>query len=535
MISFGAWAGGLRSRGLLLVAAPYMSRSFRDSALSEDLLRAIEHKGFESLTAIQDAVLQADTQNADLRITSVTGSGKTLAIGFALRDICKLDGAAASNCRGPRAIVIVPTRELAKQVQTELSWLFRERNWRIVSATGGTSIRDERRAFSQNPVIIVATPGRLHDHLRNDAFATSTVRAVVLDEADRMLDMGFQEDLHAILDAMPESRQTHMASATFCDAVGRLADEYQPNPVLLRGAAKGEVNADIEHIVHLVNPRQQLDAAINLLLAHPDEQAIMFARTRADVAAIVRELENEGFRVACLSGEMNQPARDRALATFRRGDTRVLVATDVAARGLDIQGVTQIIHIEPPTDPESYVHRSGRTGRAGKQGTSHVLVVPAGLSYVKQLMRRAGTKFQVLPIPTAESLLEARDARTIDDLVHCSEAPADARHRALAERLCEEHDVVGIVAHLLSRVETKEIAPRPVRSPRVEEPRPAPSHMNQRQFGKKLKGALPQRPPLPARKKQTGGFSPAQSHNQPLPGSRPPRKARKHAERHANA
>lgn len=448
-----------------------MSQSLSDSNLSEDLLRAIEQKGYETLTSIQQAVLEADC-NADLRLTSVTGSGKTLAIGFALRhiEVNPTDRRAAPT--GPRAIIIVPTRELARQVQGELGWLFRERRWRIESLTGGTSIRDERRALAASPALLVATPGRLLDHLRHGAIETSHVAAVVLDEADRMLDMGFQEDLQAILDTLPSSRQTHMASATFCDEVGRLANRYQRNAIMVRGTAQGQVNEDIDHVVHLVPPGQKLDAIVNLLLASSREQAIVFARTRADVSGIARELYLAGFDVVSLSGEMSQPARDRALATFRHGESQVLVATDVAARGLDIQGVTQIIHVEPPMDPDSYVHRSGRTGRAGNKGTSHVLVAPAGLGYVKQLMRRAGTKFQVLPIPTAETILASRDSDLFLELAQPEQggdqsAPS-ARYRALAERLCQETNVADVLARMLMRLERKEIAPRNVRSPRLE-------------------------------------------------------------------
>ena len=453
-----------------------MNCSLSDSNLSEDLVRAIERKGYETLTPIQQAVLEVDSATADLRITSMTGSGKTLAIGFALRNITAPPSDAPTRRNGPLAVIIVPTRELAKQVQGELTWLFQERRWRVECLTGGTSVRDERRALSAFPAIIVATPGRLLDHLNHGVIKTEHVAAVVLDEADRMLDMGFSEDLKAILDTIPSTRQTHMASATFCDEVGRLANRYQRNAILLQGAANGNnVNEDIEHVVHLVYPGQKLDAIVNLLLSCPTEQFIIFTRTRADVNDMGRELSHAGFDVVALSGEMSQPERDRALAVFRRGSARILVATDVAARGLDIQGVTQIIHLEPPTDPDSYVHRSGRTGRAGHKGTSRTLVVPAGLSFVKQLMRRAGTKFRMLPIPTAESLLAAREQSMFLELAtqpaaqpDVVAAPSDARTRALAERLCGEANIVDVVARLLMRIEKREIEPRSVRSPQIE-------------------------------------------------------------------
>ena len=201
-----------------------MDSSLYDSALSADLRAAIERKGYDILTPIQLAVLDPKLTDRDLRITSVTGSGKTLAIGFVLQATLEPSRNSSVECSGPRVLIIVPTRELAQQVKTELSWLFEKRALRIEAVTGGTSVRDERRALARGPTIVVGTPGRLLDHLRRGAIVTDQVATVVLDEADRMLDMGFQEDLGAILESLPKDRHTHMASATFCNEVGRLAD-----------------------------------------------------------------------------------------------------------------------------------------------------------------------------------------------------------------------------------------------------------------------------------------------------------------------
>ncbi len=449
-----------------------MDSSLYDSALSADLLTAIERKGYETLTPIQIAVLDPKLANRDLRITSVTGSGKTIAIGFVLQAPLDVPINSSKEFSGPRALIIVPTRELAQQVKSELSWLFAERKLRIEAVTGGTSTRDERRALARAPTIVVGTPGRLLDHLRRGAIVTDQVAAVVLDEADRMLDMGFQEDLGAILESLPKARQTHMASATFCNEVGRLADRHQRNAVHVQGTPLGEVNSDIEHIAHVVNSGDKIDAIVNLLLVNPDEQSIVFARTRADVTMMTRELAKAGFPVISLSGEMAQPERDRALANFRRGSFKVLVATDVAARGLDIQGVKQIIHLEPPNDPDSYVHRSGRTGRAGLKGTSRLLVTPAGVGRVKLLMRRAGISYRVMPIPTAESLLAAQDDRLFSELsnpVNADPLPTGpGHHSALAKRLCAECDGVELVTRLLARINRVEIEPRHVVAPRFE-------------------------------------------------------------------
>jgi ATP-dependent RNA helicase DeaD len=228
----------------------------------------------------------------------------------------------------------------------------------------------------------------------------------------------------------------------------------------------------------------------------------LFARTRADVTAMTRELAKAGFAVISLSGEMEQPARDRALATFRRGTFKVLVATDVAARGLDIQGVKQIIHLEPPNDADSYVHRSGRTGRAGLKGTSRVLVIPAGIGYIKMLMRRARVNFRVMPIPTAESLLAAQNDRLFSELANPVNADSLSmdHHSALALRLCAECDSVELVTRLLSRINRVEIAPRHVTSPRVEVANSGPGRKFAESNKRKQKGA-------PFREGPRGGFS----------------------------
>lgn len=465
-----------------------MNDCWSDFDLADDLRRSLRRKGYDAPTPVQEAVLKADTAGADLRITSVTGSGKTLAIAFALRTILERPEGKPKRPRGPRVLAIVPTRELARQVRGELGWLFEERRLGIESVTGGTSRRDERRALGSGPMVIVGTPGRLHDHLRCGAIDTRQIDAVVLDEADRMLDLGFQEDLQAILEMLPSQRRTHMASATFCDAVGKLANRFQDNPLHLRGTPLGEVNVDIEHVVHPVNSGDRLDAVVNLLLQESPEPSLIFARTRAEVAAVTRDLARIGFAVTSLSGDMSQPARDRALGEFQSGSTRVLVATDVAARGLDFRGVAQIIHLEPPGDPDSYVHRSGRTGRAGHRGTSHVLCSPSAFTALKSVMRRAGVKFQVLPVPTAEAILARRDQKLFVELTQdaiASDSASQARLQELANRLCAEPDLSGIVTRLLSRLQSENVAPRVVRSPRLDEGRNRAPGVAKRSFGGK--------------------------------------------------
>ena len=281
------------------------SLSSHSSTLGPELTRALTDRGFESLTAVQTAVLDPSLDGRDLRVTSQTGSGKTVAIGLAVRSFVMQAPRSSSGRRRdesfahPRAMVVAPTRELAKQVEEELSWLY-------AAARGARRVghrRRERARRAARPLAPArrsssARPGRLLDHLRRGAIDANAVGAVVLDEADRLLDMGFREDLEAILGFVPEGRRTHLVSATFPREVQALADATQDDPVHVEGTRLGVANADIDHVVHLVEPRQRLDALVNLLLANPDEQTLVFARTRADVATVARELADAGFPAA---------------------------------------------------------------------------------------------------------------------------------------------------------------------------------------------------------------------------------------------
>ncbi|MET0591234.1 MAG: DEAD/DEAH box helicase, partial [Polyangiaceae bacterium] len=294
------------------------------SILGPSLAGALEQRGFERLTTVQEAVLDPALAGRDLRITSQTGSGKTVAIGLAIRELVQAAAEASGKPNGakPCAIVVAPTRELAKQVEEELRWLYAGLRAKVVAVTGGASYIDERRGLASGPAIVVGTPGRLLDHLNRRNIDPSEVGAIVLDEADRMLDLGFREDLEAILAFAPEGHRSHLISATFPHYVRALADKVQNDPAHVEGTPLGAANADIDHVVHLVDPYERIDAIVNLLLMYPDEQTLVFARTRADVARIARDLGASGFAVSSISGEMEQPARNRALAEFKDGRLR---------------------------------------------------------------------------------------------------------------------------------------------------------------------------------------------------------------------
>jgi ATP-dependent RNA helicase DeaD len=488
-------------------------------ALGPDLTKALVKKGFETLTAVQAAVLDPALDGRDLRITSQTGSGKTVAIGFAIRSFVMEAGAAPDRHKGapaasggalahPRAMVVAPTRELAKQVEEELSWLYASLGARVVSVTGGASVRDERRALAGRPAIVVGTPGRLLDHLRRGAIDATLVRAVVLDEADRLLDMGFRDDLDAIVALVPEGRRMHLVSATFPREVKALADATQRSPVHVEGTRLGVANADIDHVVHLVEGRQRLDALVNLLLANPDEQTLVFARTRADVATVARELADAGFPAAPLSGEMDQAARNRALAAFKRGDLRILVATDVAARGIDVQDIARVVHGEPPTDTDSYTHRSGRTGRAGRKGTSSILASPPELAKTLHLLRRAGVVHRFEPIPTAEDIRSRADDRVLSTLTKEEEPGSpglDERTWALAKRIGAAGNPTRAIARLLAA--TRFAGPTEPRVVRALDPHPSREPRDGVRASRPVRGADRRDSPRPVRAER-GGSAP---------------------------
>jgi ATP-dependent RNA helicase DeaD len=478
------------------------------------LARALQKKGYETLTPVQEAVLATERAGRDMRISSQTGSGKTLAIGFLLRE--SVDAWADDRTK-PCALVIAPTRELAKQVESELRWIFAEVPATVTSLTGGASYRDELRAMQAKPAIVVGTPGRLLDHLNRKSFDAGGLGAIVLDEADRMLDMGFKEELEQIFEHAPPEHRTHLVSATFPREVKYLADKIQTNPVYVEGTPLGAANVDIDHVMYVVDSKDRLAAVINLLIAARGARTLIFVRTREAVANLSRALREAGFRIESISGDMEQPARNRALAAFKRGDVDALVATDVAARGIDVSDLARVIHADPPGDDDTYTHRSGRTGRAGKKGESAILLVPPAVARMQFMLKRARIVPRFAPVPDAEALRTDADEAMFAELSGAEPADHELgdRNWQLATRLGAAGDVKRVVARLLAKaqrsagVEPREVRnilprdagrrptgryeeerpmrsraeerPRPERSRFIDEPRfPLPSKVNER-------------------------------------------------------
>jgi ATP-dependent RNA helicase DeaD len=337
--------------------------------------RALSARGYSVPTAVQLAVLDANTVGRDLLVSAQTGSGKTVAFGLATAPTLLGEAQRLSQAAEPLALIIAPTRELAMQVQRELDWLYADTGARVVTCVGGMDARAEARQLGFGAHIVVGTPGRLRDHLERRRLDLTKLAAVVLDEADEMLDLGFREDLEFILDATPEGRQTLLFSATMPREIEALARRYQRDAVRIETAKRNEQHADIDYRAIRVVPSDTENAIVNVLRFHEADAALVFCSTREAVKRTHARLLERGFAAVALSGELTQNERTHALQALRDGRARVLVATDVAARGLDLPALALVIHADLPNNAETLLHRSGRTGRAGNKGLS-VLIVP---------------------------------------------------------------------------------------------------------------------------------------------------------------
>ena len=421
------------------------------------LLRpALERQGFSALTSVQSAILEADATGRDLQICSQTGSGKTVALGLAIAPHL----VETRTASGPEALIIVPTRELAAQVSTELRWLLADVDDTFVTVvTGGHPLYRDHQSLSRRPRVLVGTPGRLLDHVKSGKLDLSGVRELVLDEADQMLDLGFRDDLEAILDATSTGRRMHLVSATFPTGILELTARYQNDPLVVRGEQADQANANIEHAGHLVPQKNRYAALVNLLLLAGNERSLVFVERRADALEVAGMLERDGIDAAPLSGELNQVQRERTLAAFRAGRTKVLVATDVAARGLDVPDVTTVIHTSAPLDAETYTHRSGRTGRAGKRGRSVILTPPSRRRRVSRLLADAGLEIEWTPAPNAGQVRKVLAKRQREELRErlqkALEASPGKERTAFAKELLEDNEAMPLVTALVTLLEPK--------------------------------------------------------------------------------
>ena len=389
--------------------------------------RALAAHGYDEPTPVQDAVLAPDAVGRDLIVSAQTGSGKTVAFGLAISDTL-LRGADIVPAEGPLALAIAPTRELALQVQRELSWLYAETGAVVVACVGGMDPRAERRALERGAHIVVGTPGRLRDHIERRALDLSTLRAVVLDEADEMLDLGFREDLEFILETTPAERRTLLFSATLPKPIVALATRFQRGALRIETGGKERGHADIEYRVVRVAANERIHAIVNILREADSPTAIIFCNTRESVRHLSAMLQERGFAAVTLSGELSQNERNHALQALRDHRARVCVATDVAARGLDLPNLGLVVHADLPTDASVLQHRSGRTGRAGRKGVSVLLAPPAAQRRADRLLDLAGLTAVWMGPPTADAIRDLDRGRLLADPI----LPADVSEEDLA-------------------------------------------------------------------------------------------------------
>ncbi len=435
------------------------------------LARALQTRGYDQLTEVQTAVSAPEAAGRDLIVSARTGSGKTVAFGLAMAADLLGGAEQLPFAVQPLALVIAPTRELALQVSTELTWLYAEAQGRVVTCVGGMDPLRERRALQGGAHIVVGTPGRLRDHLERGALDLSALRAVVLDEADEMLDMGFREELEEILDATPGERRTLLFSATMPRPIVALAKRYQSDALRIETLGNAAGHGDIAYQAVTVRPTDIEHAVVNLLRYHEAETAILFCATREAVRRLHGSLTERGFQAVALSGEHSQADRNRALQALRDQRARVLVATDVAARGIDLPSVSLVIHVELPRDAEALQHRSGRTGRAGRKGIA-VLVVP-GLrrKRVEGMLRLARIPVEWKSVPTADEIREKDRERLMEKL----RAPVEAEEadQAFAAQLLAELGPEGVAAALVRALAADMPAPEDLLDGPGGEERPA--------------------------------------------------------------
>lgn len=437
------------------------TKTFSDFSLSSQLEKSLSQMGFEEPTPIQAQAIPLALQGKDIIGQAQTGTGKTTAFGVPLIERATVEAA------GIQGLVLAPTRELAVQVAEELNRIGQFKGIKTLPIYGGQDINRQIRGLKNRPHIIAATPGRLLDHIERRTIRLQNIHTVILDEADEMLNMGFIEDIEKILSGIPEEHQTLLFSATMPRRIKALAEKFMKNPELVTVKAKEMTVKNIDQHYLEVQEKQKFDVLCSLLDIQSPELAIVFGRTKKRVDELVEGLIKRGYSAEGIHGDIAQAKRDQVIRRFKEQTIDIMVATDVAARGLDISGVSHVYNFDIPQDPESYVHRIGRTGRAGNKGLAVTLVTPREIDHLRVIEGVTKKRIERKPIPSFRDVLAGNQQATITRIMKIIEAGEFAEYKHVAENLLEETDSVTLLAASLKLL-TKEPDSTPVSLTAVE-------------------------------------------------------------------
>lgn len=414
---------------------------FGDIALSKKIITAITEMGFEEPSPIQSKTIPTVLEGYDVIGQAQTGTGKTAAFGIPIIE-------RINDSRHIQALVLTPTRELAIQVSEELAKIGKFRKLKVLPIYGGQSIERQIRTLKYGVQVVIGTPGRMLDHIRRNTIRLDTVKTVVLDEADEMLDMGFIEDVESILDQIPaEGRQTLLFSATMPSAILSLANKYMNNPVTVT-ISKEQITVPLIDQSYY-ETRDKLEGLCRILDIEETDRLIIFCRTKKGVNDLVSSLQARGYMADGLHGDLSQSQRDRVMKKFRDGQLEILVATDVAARGLDIEHVTHVVNFDIPQDPESYVHRIGRTGRAGKKGHAITFIEPREYRQLKIIEKAVKTRIVRRALPTSADILERQKEVLKNRLQQVIMQGNFADYHSIVADLSAEYDPMDVAAAAL--------------------------------------------------------------------------------------
>ena len=421
-------------------------QNFKDLGISEKTVQTLENMGFKEPTPIQKDSIPYALEGRDILGQAQTGTGKTGAFGIPLIE-------KVVNKSGVQSLILAPTRELAMQVAEQLREFSRGQNVQVVTVFGGMPIDRQIKALKKGPQIVVGTPGRVIDHLNRRTLKTNDIHTLILDEADEMMNMGFIDDMRFIMDKIPaEQRQTMLFSATMPKAIQALVQQFMKTPQIVKTMNNEMSDPQIDEYYTIVKELEKFDTFTNFLDVHQPELAIVFGRTKRRVDELTSALLSKGYKAEGLHGDITQAKRLEVLKKFKNDQIDILVATDVAARGLDISGVSHVYNFDIPQDTESYTHRIGRTGRAGKEGIAVTFVNPIEMDYIRQIEEVNSRRMTALRPPHRKEVLKAREDDIKEKVQNWMSKDNEPRLQRISSELLKEYDSTELVASLLQEL-----------------------------------------------------------------------------------